>query len=203
VSIPTTILERIQRFNRDLADMTPSAVVQRHITQGECYALDGEQHIKLRMEVAGHFKVNPNQIVVVGSSKLGFSIAPRKRYRPFHDGSDIDVAVVSPALFDNIWRQAFDYRMDTGVIWEGGSDFADYLFRGWIRPDMLPTGGRFPSRDDWFDFFRRLSGSGSYGRYQVKGGLYREWHHLERYQALSVVKCQQELGEAHEDDLVG
>jgi len=203
VDVPERLTERIDRFRADLPTMSALAVVQRHITQGECYALDEHQHISLKTEIAQEFQIHPNEVVVVGSGKLGFSIVPTKRYRPLCDESDIDVAIVSPTLFDELWRLAFDYRLATGVTWDNGQRFADYLFRGWIRPDMLPPGQEFIRREHWFEFFRRLSSSAAFGRYRVNGGLYRSWYFLEAYQAAGVVKCQQEMRGADEDDLIG
>lgn len=201
--VPPNVDERIRRFKADLPALLAPAIVQRYITQGECFALDERQHIAVKTEVAQHFQIHPNEVVVVGSGKMGFSIAPDKRYRPFRDESDLDLAVVSATLFDDIWRRAYDYRMEEGATWQNGRRFADYLFRGWIRPDMLPANGRLPAREQWFEFFRTLSGGESYGRYQVRGGLYRTWYFLERYQAVSVTACQQELRGNDEDDLIG
>jgi hypothetical protein len=81
--------------------------VRQYITNGECAVMPPQEHMRVKTVVAGHFNLHPHFIVAVGSAKLGFSIAPHKRYAMFGDHSDIDLAIVDPALFDQFWREAF------------------------------------------------------------------------------------------------
>lgn len=200
--IPPEILERMQRFKEDAGMMSANDVVQRHLTQGDCFALDNSQHLNLKTEVARNFGIHPNEVVIVGSAKLGFSIAPEKRFRIFNDSSDIDIALASEHLFDEIWQEAFDYSVSAGSTWTNAPRFAKYLFRGWLRPDMLPADADFHRSAEWFEFFRQLSGSGRYGPYQIRAGLYRTWYFLERYQSVTVEQCQLELASHLENDLL-
>ena len=123
---------------------------------------------------------------------MGFSIARGKRYRPFSEQSDIDVAIISNQLFDEIWQQVFDFWNDGG-LWQEDNDFKKYLFRGWIRPDKLPPSERFQIRKDWWEFFRELTSNGSYGPYKISAGLYKSWHYFETYQSICVKECKQDL----------
>jgi hypothetical protein len=154
----------------------------------------GSKVVELKSDVANHFGLHPNDVYVVGSSKLGFSIADGKRYRPFGDTSDIDIAIVSSGLFDALWQQVFDYWVENGTLGEVERNFQKYLFRGWIRPDLLPPANRFPMRNDWWDFFLDLTRGQRYGLYKIRGGLYKSLHYLEEYQSINVRKCQQEIG---------
>src|SRR5689334_2058261 len=45
------------------------------------------------------------EIVVVGSAKTGFSLKPEKAFAKFHDRSDVDVIIISAALFDDAWQR--------------------------------------------------------------------------------------------------
>jgi hypothetical protein len=45
------------------------------------------RYYSLKAAVAEQFQIHPNEIIVVGSAKLGFSIAPTKRYRAFGETS--------------------------------------------------------------------------------------------------------------------
>jgi hypothetical protein len=101
-------MERIQRFKEDLPNLPASAIVQRHITQGECFALDGGRHVNLKTEVGTRFGVHPNEVLVVGSAKLGFSIAPQKRYQPFRDRSDSDLLTVLVELHFTLFKENKD-----------------------------------------------------------------------------------------------
>lgn len=185
------IAERISRFKADLPIMRADRIVRRYVTSGDSYILDDGSFFELRQEIADNFGIHPNDVYLVGSGKLGSSIAPKKRYRPFADTSDLDIAVVSNELFDGIWKDVFAYKTSVGY-WPAETEFKDYLFRGWIRPDKLPPSSSFELGDRWWDFFRRLTSSGKYGRFKITAGLYKEHSFLESYQGICVAQCQEE-----------
>lgn len=162
--------------------------MQRHITHGSCFALSDDQYFALKKAVSEHFAIHHTEVVVVGSAKLGFSVAPTKRYRPFGDSSDIDVALCSSALYDSMWREVFSY-WSRGEFWPHFHDFRKYHFRGWMRPDMLPPEASFQRANEWWEFFRQLTASGLFGSYKITGALYKEWHFLETYQLTCMASC--------------
>ncbi len=180
--------DRISAFRGDLPAHDVPVLVQRHITFGDCFALEAGLYLALKQAVAAQFQVDHNQVLVVGSAKLGFSITPRKRYRPFGDTSDIDVALCSADLYDAFWRDVFDYWRRREP-WPGRIDFRKYHFRGWIRPDYLPPAASFSRAHDWWEFFRQLTASGQFGRFRIRGALYKSLHFLEAYQATCIGQC--------------
>lgn len=163
-------------------------LVQRHITHGDCFALTDEQYFALKKVVSEHFNLHHTKVVVVGSAKLGFSLAPEKRYRPFSDTSDIDVAICSSELYDTMWSDVFAYWA-RGEEWPRIADFRKYHFRGWIRPDLLPPEPSFWRATEWWEFFRGLTASGQFGDYKVSGALYKDWTFLEAYQLTCMTTC--------------
>ena len=108
----TEIVTRISEFKNDLASLHSQSIVRKHVASGGCYISDRNEYYALREAVAAHFSIHPNDVMVVGSGKLGFSISRTKHYRPFAATSDIDVAVVSSSLFDVVWAEVFDYLQD-------------------------------------------------------------------------------------------
>ena len=180
------IEEQRARFKIDVRKHAASSVVDRHVIFGDSYILDKDSYFKLKEQIADHFKIHPPQVVMVGSGKLGFSIAHPKRYRSFGETSDLDIAIVAPNLFDRIWEEVFKTRGTLGY-WPGESDFSVYLARGWIRPDKLPPARKFEIANDWWEFFDSLAASGDFGRYKIRGGLYRDWSFLKGYQNLAVL----------------
>src|SRR5690349_10867724 len=56
-----------------------------------------------RDELVARLNVTRGDIRVIGSGRFGFSLKPGRDLRPFQDNSDIDVIVVSPTLFDQLW----------------------------------------------------------------------------------------------------
>jgi hypothetical protein len=188
------IPKRIELFKSDLLALEAMAVVRKRIIFGSCFLLSPDISYELKAEVAKHFRIHPSEVLIVGSAMLGFTLAAEDRYRSFGDKSDIDVAILAPGLFDDIWRLLYDYERDGGD-WTDARKFKEYLFRGWIRPDKLPVTDRFNIRSEWFEFFRELSASGRFGPYKVAAGLYKSWHFLENYQVVRVADCQSHLKE--------
>ena len=183
---------RLEQYKEDLRILSPIQIVQKHIICGESCVLPRQKYFDLRSEIAEHFQLDLNEVLVVGSAKLGFSIAPDKLYRPFHDESDIDVVIVSSRLFDKIWEAVFSYSLEGGD-WPAYEAFIGYLFHGWIRPDKLPRSDIFKAGKDWWNFFLRITNSGVYGNYKIAGALYKSWFFLETYQKNCVQGCIDDL----------
>ncbi|MFN7934750.1 MAG: hypothetical protein U0R19_15585 [Bryobacteraceae bacterium] len=135
---------RLDRFRRDLDHLAPREMVQKHILMGDCYILDHDARYTLSAKVSSQYSIRPEQIRVVGSGQLGFSVVDGKRYRPFNPDSDIDVAIVSEDLFDRIWFEVLRYDAQAADWIEEKRKFRRYLMNGWIRPDALPKGEVFP-----------------------------------------------------------
>jgi hypothetical protein len=151
-----------------------------------------DEYFRLRSAVAAKYGLHPNDVLVVGSGKLGFSIAPKKRYRHFLDSSDLDVVIISERLFDIVWQDVHRY-FDQGGYWEHADDFRTYLFRGWIRPDKLPPDHKFPFGKAWWEFFNALSASRDFSISRIRGAIYRNWYFLEAYQELAISECARQL----------
>lgn len=178
--------KRLKEFKEDLKKLTSIQIVRKYIIFGDCCELSLQDYFDLRSIVAKKFGLHPNEVLVVGSAKLGFSIAPDKEYHLFSEESDIDVALVSSSLFDKFWIQLFNYKEDFPIEWDEYDKFVDYFFQGWIRPDKLPPSNLFSLTQDWWDFFQSLTSSGRYGNYKIRGGLYQSYFHLENYQKICI-----------------
>ena len=180
--------KRLYEFQKDLTDLSPIEMVRKYITSGECFIFSNDQYFDLRSKVACCFGLHPNEVLVVGSAKLGFSIAPDKMYNTFSTESDIDVALVSPKLFDEIWKSGYDYKY-SGENWPKQNQFIKYLFRGWIRFDMLPESPLIPLSEKWATLFEKMTSSGMFGSYRIAGGLYKSYFFLENYQKICIEYC--------------
>jgi hypothetical protein len=134
--------ERIRVFREDLRTLQVGVIVQKYITFGDCYILEQPTYFELKRRVAKQFHIHPSEILVVGSGKLGFSLVESKRYRLFGETSDIDVAIISPLLFERLWHETFEYWRSK-AYWPEQKKFKEYFFRGWLRPDKLPPANSF------------------------------------------------------------
>ena len=192
------IEERIIQFKKNLISIDETLLVRKFVTSGDCHVISQDKYLELKSVVADHFSIHPNEVLIVGSGKLGFSLSENKsknklRYRHFSESSDIDVAIISQSLFDDIWKLLYDFIEDKGY-WAKQREFTNYHFQGWMRPDMLPTTPRFNfTQNKWWDFFNTLTSSQKFGTYKIRAGLYRNWHFLEKYQLKSVRQCKIEL----------
>ncbi len=189
-----TIEVMVKNFKQELRRREASQVYSRYILHGTCFALSEDQYWHLRQSVSDRFDIPLANVLVVGSGKLGFSIAPTKRFRPFGDTSDVDVVVVSENLFDSVWVKVHKYCVDGGY-WDQIHQFQKYLFNGWIRPDMLPPPDTFQQTQEWWDFFQSLSASREYGLIKITGALYRNWYFLQEYQLRGIKSCIDSLRE--------
>lgn len=183
---------RLDHFKSDVKSQTARFVVRKHIIYGDCYAINNDKYFLLRSEISEQFGVHPNEVFVVGSAKLGFSIAPHKLFRHFGNESDIDIAIISTELFSRIWADVHAFQADGG-FWEKKEKFSQYLFDGWIRPDCLPPATRFAYCKEWWKFFEKLSNNGKYGPYKIAAGIYHSWYFFEAYSSRAVNICMRRL----------
>lgn len=178
-------------FKTDLKSRTALQIVRKHIFNGGCFALTDEMHYQLKECVCEHFNIEFNNVVLVGSGKLGFSIKAEKRFQTFGDDSDIDIAVISSDLFTKIWQEAYLYKK-SGAFWPRSSEFFKYLSEGWIRPDKLPSSNYFEFSKKWWDFFNDITSAKRFGPYKIRAGLYQSLFFLQEYQMICVNQCIEE-----------
>jgi hypothetical protein len=191
---------KIEAFRNGLSRWPSIEIVQRFVTLGDPAVLSSEEHAELKQRIAVQFSVHPTSIFVVGSAKLGFSIAPGKRWRAFGETSDVDVAIVSDVLYSRIWHEiSLLLSRDPFIRWPRKAKYAEYQLHGWMRPDLLPPSEALPRADEWFRFFRQLTADGSCGPYKISAGLYYDMYFLEEYQSRAVDLCIANEGEVEDD----
>lgn len=188
--------DRITTFQADLSSCDDTVILDRWYYSGDCAGLEKENEAELRREVSNKFEVSIRDVLIVGSARLGFTIVQKPNRPTFsHFGnSDIDVAIISRQLFNLYWELTLNHWEDHSD-WAKAEKFRLYLFRGWLRPDMLPTGKGFEASDEWFDFFRSLQASGRFGGYKINAGIYYDETFLERYTVSSLQKCRRYIEE--------
>jgi hypothetical protein len=181
---------RIADFRAALvAEPEDKVVVQQYVLHGACVAVPEASHFRLKQAVSKEFDIEvATDVFVVGSAKLGFSIAPRKRWRGFGEHSDIDIAIVNHDLYQTVWHEVDAYRQ-SGADWPRQAEFERYLAWGWIRPDKLPRSALFPFSNRWWEFFSSLQGERLAGPHKVAAGLYHDIEFLVAYQMQAVNSC--------------
>lgn len=149
---------------------------------------DQAKYDRFRKRVAVKFGVRPEDIVIVGSARLGFSY---RKQTVFSLESDVDVAIVSEELFDEYSRIICRYNHDviryvvalSGVEWSRYLAFLKYFAAGWLRPDKGATIMRqHPRASDWWRYFKSIShGKSEVGDHKVNAGIYKSTYYLKEY----------------------
>jgi len=163
---------------------------RRHVLHGVPYVYEGRvgEYYDFKKLLSKEFDVPFHEVYITGSGKLGFS--PHK-HKLFDYDSDIDVALISPGLFERIMKDISQYQMNfrkaRAVVRERElsmyHEFLEYAALGWIRPDKLPISFQMKAmKDKWFGFFDSISyGKCSVGDYKVSAGVFKSYSHLEEY----------------------
>jgi predicted nucleotidyltransferase len=163
---------------------------RKFVLHGTPFVFGGRDNdfYEFRKKIANKYSIPFHEIYITGSGKLGFS--PFK-LKEFDYDSDIDVAIISPKLFENIMRDISKYQMSfrkaRSVVRESELEmyhqFLEYVALGWIRPDKLPISFQMKTfKNDWFKFFQELSyGKSEVGNYKVNAGVFQSYEHLEDY----------------------
>jgi len=187
----------VVEFKTALLTRPLNEIVDNYIFSGEPFAFRNQPTAlaTLRGHLSSTLPLNENNVVIVGSAQVGFSLSPDTFFRPFSNSSDIDVLVVDEQLFDTIWKTMLRWHYPRRW-WLDGSDWKwaklrqKELYWGWFTPDKLRFDGLTlpeilkPVRDlstGWFNAFRSLSRYREFSRRDVSGRLYRTWEHAHLY----------------------
>ncbi|HVX26876.1 MAG TPA: hypothetical protein VHB70_11070 [Parafilimonas sp.] len=189
----------LKQFQNSCLNENNDLVVQKYLVDGpvyffETYYPNTDEEFNFKKDLSDSLNVHLRDIVIVGSSKLGFSIKPDKtelrlyQYKEFDFNyknnveskkSDLDVAIVSNSLFDsqllNVYNHTLSYTIETYSYYKKKM-FAFYILKGWLRPDYLP--GKYSITPEINDVQKKYKGK--YSR-SVNIGIYKSWHFFETY----------------------
>lgn len=184
----------MEEFYQDLLEQNGDNKVldfcRKRVIHGTPHIFYGkeDEYYFFRKSIAIQFNVPFHEIYIVGSAKLGFS--PHKQ-KEFDLDSDVDVAIVSGTLFDQVMELIRRYQMELRGSRRKVSEnelemyhqFLEYVALGWIRPDKLPLSFQIRDlKDKWFEFFESISyGRSEIGNYKVAAGVFKSYHYLEMY----------------------
>ena len=150
-----------------------------------------------KMIVSEALEIGYNNVVMVGSAKIGYSLSPKKFLKVFTDEgeqkSDIDIALISPYLFEHYWkvfRRAYDVTKERQYQY-----ISRAIYRGYISDRDLYTIEE--CRKEWAEMSseatRQLQGK-LYFKHDIHYRIYRDWMDMEEYHIQSI---EQLKGEAN------
>lgn len=157
-------------FYKDILDEKDADyLIEKHILHNIPFYFKNDMNLfyDIKKQISKNYNISITNIYLVGSGQLGFSLNPKNNYRDFIYAesemyskiSDLDFAIISEKLFNQIWDEICDFRLGDFPHDDKDKklykDFENYLFKGWIRPDMFPFD--FPKKKEWFEFFNSLN----------------------------------------------
>jgi hypothetical protein len=167
-------------------------LAERHVLSAEVpYAFkDAPSSLEtLRRHLVQELSVRAEQVIVVGSGRIGFSLSPAGYPRRFGPKSDVDIVVIDDTMFDLYWHTMLIWNYPRrGTPQLAGRDRSwrrnrqRDLYWGWFRPDYIRYDGLSlpsvlrPIRDlstAWFNAFQSLGQYPQLARRQITGRLYR------------------------------
>jgi hypothetical protein len=188
----------IDEFKRIISTTSLQSVVQQHIFQGTPYVFRErpENYQLLTQHLCTAIGLLEDNLTIVGSAKIGFSLNPDNFPRQFSEVSDIDVIIVSEKLFDMIWMTLLEwhYPRRLSALGRVEGEWARLrrreIYWGFLVPTEIHYDGiSFPHvlkpiRDvsvKWFNAFRGFSLYPEFAARTVSGRLYRTWEHALQY----------------------
>lgn len=141
--------------------------------------------------VSVNIGVSFNSVMMVGSGKTGYSLAPKKNFKSFEldtesrNKSDIDIAIISNDLFKSFWDI---YRKSYSVKYEYTYGFIfREIYRGYINERNLREIDN--CRREWNKLSVRsnkLLRSQLFLKHDITYRIYRSWEDFEEYNLLSL-----------------
>ena len=144
-------------------------------------------------------QVPEEDICIVGSARIGFSLSPYKYGVPFHRYSDIDIVVVSQDIFDRSWidiltrrRKRWRTLQNTTQDPLEAHQHKHFIYNGWIYPrsiyESLTDGYR------WMSTFNSTSRIPELASRSMNSRLYRTWDHVRHYHRRSFRHLARRIG---------
>jgi len=145
----------LPEFKRALALGEPAQLAQEFVFSSTVHALPDEAayrtfraKVKARLPDAQH-------ISIVGSGNWRYSLNPEKLLIEYHKRSDIDVAIVSKALYQKTWDEirqihrdrwyTLDYQSKKRLVRNGQNIYSGFACPTWIPQFGHPTVYQFKS----------------------------------------------------------
>ena len=192
------IKQHMDLFKQDCINKSLSSqyIVQKYLCHGSSLIISDDTLFILKHEISCYFGTHPNEVILTGSCKLGFSIEPSKQFKYFNEESDIDIAIISNDLFEKFWEELLEFNIN--IISRSQKEqnnyfkFIDYLFRGWIRPDKFPF--NYDKKSQWFEFFNDLTSQiYPFGEHKITAGIYKNFKTFELYNIKNIERVRNEL----------
>lgn len=196
----------LEKFKEDCIASKPDSIVQRYLIENPSYffkKIEVGKEYDFKKEIASILNVHIREIVIVGSGKLGFSLKPDDSglglylFKEFDHNfkndlslkkSDLDIAIVSPFLFDKEIKNLYDHTDFYKNNWSNRNSLARYALMGRLAIRFLPLDFQLTKEIvEVQEKYQML-----YGR-EVNLEIYKSWHYFETYHQENIKTIQVNL----------
>ena len=183
--VEAALKARLVEFQEQLQVGDAFELFQKWVVAGVPVVCSDEAYQRLKRMVATRTGTNLNEVLMVGSAKLGFSLTSSPRFKLFSDVSDVDISVVSPNLFNSLWDQA--RRSSTAL--RNPRDFHENLFLGRIFPKSVAPSNETYLFRELQDLEDELTRESAFGRNEKHILVLKSWDVLEQTQREVIEAC--------------
>lgn len=154
--VPSTQAE----FLTEIKAGSPLTLAIKYLDSDEIHAMSVDEYAHFKVSVS-NLLATPSRIVIAGSGNWRFSLNPEKNFSEYHGKSDLDVAVVSQALFNSTWHEI---RKLHRTRWTSLSQDwrqrlrrnGENIYSGFASPKWLPDSNN-PMRYSFLSMLSKLS----------------------------------------------
>ncbi|WP_411704575.1 hypothetical protein [Edaphovirga cremea] len=161
-----------------------------------------EKYHQLKVAASDILGVPTKNIAIVGSSKTGYSLTPKRDFANIRPNSDIDLVVVSKELFDNLWTSHLNYKNSV----EQGREYsystvAKNIFRHFVSvsEDEIDS-SMLVFFSDWINRVGKLKKILEQ-QFKIKTSLeyrvYDSWNYVEQYHVTGLNALMEHHNESH------
>lgn len=207
-----------ESLKADLISSIPlERVFQKHVVDGASHFFaqilkNSDWEYSLRHDLASALDISINDVILVGSAKLGFSVKTKsffdfddkyKKTNNPRDKSDLDVAIVNRDFFEKTSREIYALSRHFDREWINKNwkinqfyntglnlyhKYAISLAKGWLRPDYMPL--LYWQSGKWREVCEAWKIQVDR---KVSVGFYSDWHYLKHYHMDNLAKLRADL----------
>lgn len=180
----------------------PRDIVTEWVIEATPFIFDGDRagYLKWKDTLGKALEVDARELVITGSACVGISLNPNKNFRAFHEGSDIDVAVISAYHFETAWRAlrrmrpSDTARMSPGIRASLEDHRQRLIYWGTIATDKIV--GILPFAERWLAASSLMARDPKTLGRDVKFRIYRDFDSFRAYLVHGVRQSKETLLEA-------
>ncbi|WP_369644421.1 hypothetical protein [Variovorax sp. V118] len=195
----------LAELQAELIKNSASDFVSRYIFEPVPFAFKGDLNLwlKWKSNLAWMIEVDAREIVLSGSSAMGFSLHPKKNLRAYTPKSDFDICIVSRHHFDLAWRvlRGVDFISGAGADERqkaANSHRAGHIYDGAIAADRILS--LFPFGKEWQSALDILATEHPTNGRDLKLRIYRDFDSVRTYLTRGVRYWQASLGSSISDE---